>query len=179
MKPLSQFYKLLTEDELDELHEKAVDLLSDPGMKFENQAMLEALKKKGAKVDFANQTAKLPKNLIEETITTARKEELERTAKKDLVHEAEFPNMLTFSWHTPCRNRTPEVQASFGGGAPLFYDHDNKINRYAAGDDFLRMINLAEGLPEIIIMGNAVHYLKEKDGSDVAPKMVAIKGAIE
>ena len=41
------------------------------------------------------------------------------------------------------------------------------------------MINLAEGLPEIIIMGNAVHYLKEKDGSDVAPKMVAIKGAIE
>ena len=34
MKPLSQFYKLLTEDELDELHEKAVDLLSDPGMTF-------------------------------------------------------------------------------------------------------------------------------------------------
>lgn len=177
MKPISQFYKLLTENELDELHEKVVDLLSDPGMKFENQAMLEALQKKGAKVDFANQIARLPKNLIEETIIIARKEELERTAKKDLARETEFTNMLTFSWHTPYRNRTPKVQASFGGGAPLFYDHDNKINRYATGDDFLRMINLAEGLPEIVTVGNAVHYIKEKDGSDVAPKMVAIKGA--
>ncbi|MCX6347093.1 MAG: trimethylamine methyltransferase family protein [Actinobacteria bacterium] len=68
MKPISQFYKLLTENELDEIHEKVVDLLSDPGMKFENQAMLEALQKKGAKVDFANQIAKIKKNLIEETI---------------------------------------------------------------------------------------------------------------
>ena len=177
MKPLSQFYKLLTDNELDELHEKAIDLLSDPGMKFENQTMLEALQKKGAKVDFTAQTARIPKKLIEEVIEIARKEELERVSGKDLASETEFTNRLTFSWHTPYRNRTPKVQASFGGGAPLFYDYDKKINRYATGEDFLRTINLAEGLPEIVTVGNAVHYIKEKDGSDVAPKMVAIKGA--
>ena len=39
------------------------------------------------------------------------------------------------------------------------------------------MINLAEGIPEVITVGNAVHYIRENDGSDVAPKMVAVKGA--
>jgi trimethylamine---corrinoid protein Co-methyltransferase len=177
MKPLSHFYKLLTDIELEKLHENAAALLSDPGMKFESRTMLEALQKKGAKVDFDTQTARLPKKLIEETIEIACMEELERIAGKDLKSETGFTNRLTFSWHTPYRSRTPEVQASFGGGAPLFYDYDKKINRYATGEDFLRMVNLAEGLPEIVTVGNAVHYIKEKDGSDVAPKMVAIKGA--
>lgn len=177
MKPLSQFYRLLSDSEIEEMHENIINLLSDPGMKFENKNMLEALQKKGAKVDFAGQTAKLPKKLIEETIEIARKEELERASGKDLESETEFTNRLTFSWHTPYRSRNPGVQASFGGGAPLFYDYDKKINRYATGDDFLRLVNLAEGLPEIVTVGNAVHYIKEKDGSDVAPKMVAIKGA--
>ena len=85
--------------------------------------------------------------------------------------------MLTFSWHTPFKNRTPQVQASFGGGAPLYYDHTLKQNRYASASDVLRLIKLAEGLAEVVTVGNAVHYLKEEDGSDVAPKMVSIKGA--
>ena len=177
MKPLSQFYRLLSDSEIEEMHENIINLLSDPGMKFENKNMLETLQKKGAKVDFTSQTAKLPKKLIEETIEIARKEELERVSGKSLESETEFTNRLTFSWHTPYRSRNPRVQASFGGGAPLFYDYDKKINRYATGDDFLRLVNLAEGLPEIVTVGNAVHYIKEKDGSDVAPKMVAIKGA--
>jgi len=85
--------------------------------------------------------------------------------------------MLTFSWHTPFKNRTPDVQASFGGGAPLYYDHKLKQNRYATASDVLRMIKLAEGLEEVLTVGNAVHYLKEDNGGDIAPKMVAIKGA--
>jgi len=177
MKPLSIFYKLLTESEIELIHESAIGILSDPGMKFENQTMLEALEKKGATVDFSSQVAKLPKKLIEETIVMAGKEELERVKGKSLEKETELENMLTFSWHTPYRNRTPKIQASFGGGAPLFYDYSKKINRYATGEDFLKMIHLAEGLPEITTVGNAVHYIKEIDGSDVAPKMVAIKGA--
>lgn len=179
MKPLSQFYNLLTESELDELHKKVISLLGDPGMKFENQAMLEALQKKGAKVDFSTQIAKLPEKLVEEVIEIAYAEESQRISDNDgsVENETDLENKLTFSWHTPYRNRTPRVQASFGGGAPLFYDHDKKINRYATGEDFLRMVNLAEGLPEVVTVGNAVHYIKEKDGSYVAPKMVAIKGA--
>lgn len=179
MQPLSNFYKLLSENEIEMLHENVLKLLENPGMKIENQALLGALKKKGASVDFTGEIAKIPKKLTEEVIEIARRDEKERVAAKtgDPDSEIGYPNELTFSWHTPFRNRTPKIAASFGGGAPLYYDHKLKINRYATRDDFLRMVNLAEGIPEVNTVGNAVHYLKENDGIDVPPKMVAIKGA--
>jgi trimethylamine:corrinoid methyltransferase-like protein len=37
MKPLSQFYKLLNENELEEMHEKILNILNDPGMKFDKK----------------------------------------------------------------------------------------------------------------------------------------------
>lgn len=179
MKPLSNFYKLLSDIEVELLHENVTDLLEDPGIKIENKTMLEALQNDGAKVDFEAMVVKIPKKLMEDYIDIARKEEIERVKQKDnnSVLETSYPNKLTFSWHSPFRNRTPKIQASFGGGAPLYYDHKLKTNRYATKDDFIRMVNLAEAIPEVTTVGNAVHYLKESDGTDVAPKMVAIKGA--
>ena len=179
MRPMTNFYRLLSDDEVGILHEKALKILEEPGMKIENRTMLEALKKKGAKVDLEGEIAKIPPGLMEEFIGMARRDEINRVEKKakDNDLETAYPDMLTFSWHTPFRNRTPKVQASLGGGAPLYYDHRKKINRYATEKDFLRTVNLAEGIPEILTVGNAVHYVKENDGSDVSPKMVAIKGA--
>ncbi|MCL5069831.1 MAG: trimethylamine methyltransferase family protein, partial [Actinobacteria bacterium] len=179
MQPLSSFYKLLSDGEIELFHDSVIKLLENPGMKIENQFLLKALKKKGAKVDFENEIASMPKKLTEEVIEIAKKDEKERiTSKtKDLDSELKYPSKLTFSWHTPFRNRTPKIAASFGGGAPLYYDHKLKVNRYATANDFLKLIHLAEGIPEVITVGNAVHYLKENDGSDVPPKMVAIKGA--
>lgn len=179
MRPLNNFLRVLNDYEVEQLHEEVLKLLENPGMKIENQEMLMALKKKGAEVDFTGEIVKFPRKLIEETIELARKDEVERVSKKasDSKTELGYPNQLTFSWHTPFRNRAPLVQASLGGGAPLYYDHKLKLNRYATGEDFLRTITLAEGIPEIITVGNAVHYLKELDGTEVPPKMVAIKGA--
>ena len=192
MQPLTSFYSLLSDAEIELLHEKTVSLLGNPGIKIENRAMLEALKKKGAEVDFENEIARIPKNYIEEVIMIAAKEEkdkiknlslkegnLQKTRNKDNISsiEHDYDNQLTFSWHTPFKNQAPQIKASFGGGAPLYYDHILKKNRYAKKSDFLRLINLAEGLPEVATVGNAVHYIKEDDYKDVAPKMVAIKGA--
>jgi trimethylamine--corrinoid protein Co-methyltransferase len=128
-------------------------------------------------VDLGSELARFPRELVEETISIAAAEERERRSAGSPESELGYPNQLTFSWHTPFRNRTPAVQASIGGGAPMFYDHERKANRYATRDDFLCAIRLAEGLPEVVTMGNGVHYLKESDGSDVPPKMVAVKGA--
>lgn len=178
MRPITDFYKVLSDSEVEKLHGNALALLEDPGMKIENQALLEALKNKGARVDFTREVARIPKKLVEEVLAIALKEEKERGKEKILNDSsADYPGLLTFSWHTPFRDRTPIIKASFGGGAPLYYDHALKQNRYATEDDVLRMINLAEGLQAVATVGNAVHYLKESDGSDVAPKMVAIKGA--
>ncbi len=68
MQPLSNFYKLLSENEIEMLHENVLKLLENPGIKIENKALLEALKNKGASVDFTGEIAKIPKKLVEEVI---------------------------------------------------------------------------------------------------------------
>jgi len=175
MRPLTTFYRVLTDDEIEQMHESVMALLADPGMRLENPEILEALRRRGATVDMTTQVVRFPRALLEETIEIARQEEKARTAVDPSGIAS--PGQLTFSWHTPFANRTPDLAASMGGGAPMYYDHEKKVNRYATSDDFLRCVQLAEGIPEIITVGNAVHYLRESDGSEVAPKMVAIKGA--
>jgi trimethylamine:corrinoid methyltransferase-like protein len=150
-------------------------LLEDPGMRIENGEILRALERRGARVDHSAETVRFPRRFLEEVIEIARKEEAER--RRSDPSGVNSPNQLTFSWHTPFAERAPEIAASIGGGAPMYYDHGKKANRYATADDFLRTVHLSEGIPEIITVGNAVHYLKEPDGRDVPPKMVAIKGA--
>jgi trimethylamine--corrinoid protein Co-methyltransferase len=177
MRPLQLFHRVLSESEVERLHEAAVALLGDPGMRLENASLLEALRRKGATVDFSTEVVRFPRGLIEESLAIASAEERERRRAARPESELGYPDQLTFSWHTPFRNRTPPVQASIGGGAPMFYDHGRRVNRYATRDDFLATIRLAEGLPEVVTMGNGVHCLKEPDGSDVPPKMVAIQGA--
>jgi trimethylamine--corrinoid protein Co-methyltransferase len=175
MRPINQFVNVLSDDELEKLHDGALKLLENPGMKIENEAALRALEGKGAKVDYQTEIVRYPRKLVEETIEIARIEEEKRFSEGNTTVDA--PNALTISWHTPFHERTPKVQASLGGGCPQYYNHDKKETRIATADDFLRMVHLAEGIPEIVTVGNAVHYVREADGSEVAPKMVTIKGA--
>lgn len=175
MRPLNEFLKVLSDEEVEKLHDNALQLLHNPGIKIENEEALKALKARGAEVDFDNEVARFPRALIEETIKIAGKEEEERFSLGHTTVDA--PNALTMSWHTAYHERTPEVRVSIGGGCPQYYDHERKERRIATADDFLRMVHLAEGIPEIVTVGNAVHYVKESDGTDVPPKMVAIKGA--
>ena len=179
MRPIKQFYNLLSDYEIEKLHNSALNLLESPGMKIENKTMLEALKKDGADVDTDSEIAKIPKRLMEYYITIASEDEKKRVVEKDKQSDLEtaYPDSLTFNWHTPFRKQAPEIQASFGGGAPLYYDHEKRTNRYATRSDFIRLVNLAEAIPEVLTVGNAVHLIKEDDGSDIAPKMVAIRGA--
>jgi trimethylamine--corrinoid protein Co-methyltransferase len=164
---------VLSDGELDRLHDTALSLLQDPGMRIENDTALEALGRRGAAVE--GERVRFPRDLVEETLRIAREEEKQRFSGG--VATVNAPNALTFSWHTPFRERTPDMAVSMGGGCPRYYDHERGEGRLANADDFLRMAHLAEGIPEILTVGNAVHYLTESDGSQVPPAMVAIKGA--
>ncbi len=175
MRPLNRFMSVLSDDEVEKLHDNALKLLEDPGMRIENEDALKALDARGAKVDLQAQIVRFPRELVEETIKIARDEEKDRFSCGNTTIDA--PNALTMSWHTPFYERTPEVRISLGGGCPQYYDHEKKDRRIATADDFLRMVHLAEGITEIVTVGNAVHYIKETDGTEVAPKMVAILGA--
>jgi trimethylamine--corrinoid protein Co-methyltransferase len=173
MRPLYDFFRVLSNDELDKLHEAALGLLQNPGMKIENDIALEALQSRGARVE--GERVMFPPALVEETLNIARKEEEQRFSNG--VSTAEAQNALTFSWHTPLRERTSPVVVSMGGGCPRYYDHEKSETRLATADDFMRMIHLAEGIQDIVSVGNPVHFLRDRDGKEVPPAMVAIKGA--
>ena len=173
MRPLNDFYRVLSDDELDKLHKAALGLLQDPGMKIENDIALEALQSRGARVE--GERVMFPPALVEETLSIARKEEEQRFSNG--VSTAEAPNALTFSWHTPLRERTSPVVVSMGGGCPRYYDHERVETRLATANDFMRMIHLAEGIENIVTVGNPVHLLRDSDGKEVPPAMVAIMGA--
>jgi len=176
MLPVFSFAQIMSDDELEQLHEGALAILEDPGMRIENQGLLKALKNKGATVDFEQEIAKFPRKMVEETIEIAVREDNERLLENN-GSPVGAKEALAFSWHTPFPDGLPEPQYSFGCGCPLHYNYSDNSVHQATAQDFLDLINLAEGIPEIRAMGNPVHYLSEFDGAKVPPKMIAIKGA--
>ena len=60
--------KVLEDAQLDKIHDCSLKLLKEPGMKIINEKMLNALKLKGAKVDFNCKTVRFKPDIIEETI---------------------------------------------------------------------------------------------------------------
>ena len=156
MRPIDWFHRVLSDSEVEQLYEGALALLADPGMRLENEAMLRTLERKGGAVDRDAQVVRFPRAMVEETVARAQVEEQERRLQaagsgaaaaaasrgaggvaapgtRSAPSETSYLDQLTFSWHTPFHERVPPVQASFGGGAPLYYDHEARVNRYATG----------------------------------------------
>jgi trimethylamine--corrinoid protein Co-methyltransferase len=65
---------ILSEDEIELVHEKTLSLLDRPGIKVESERALKLLEEGGAKVDHGSMTARLPESLINETIKKMPKE---------------------------------------------------------------------------------------------------------
>jgi len=158
--------RVLDDKELQLLHESSLRLLADPGMKIMVPGFLEALEAKGAKVDHESQVVTFPERLVEETLEKARQ-------------ERETATRLPFSWHDnfDLSSRPAEVCASFGGACLYFYDYQHDCIRETTADDMLKMVRLGEALPDVKSVGNPLMYLREPDGSEVHPRMVALKGA--
>ncbi len=57
--------KVLAREEIEEIHQRALDVLQEVGCFFEHQEALTILKKHGALVDHSSRIAKLPRNMVE------------------------------------------------------------------------------------------------------------------
>lgn len=166
MRRLCEPIRLLTDDELRLLHEGSLRLLANTGMKFRSHGFLDALDAAGAKVDRNAQVVKFPANLIEATLETVRKQ-------RGIVPQ------LPLSWHNnfTLADRPSKVTASFGGACLYLHDLDKNVTRATTADDMLTMVRLGEALPDVKSVGNPLMYLRESDGTEVHPKLVALKGA--
>lgn len=173
---VTAFAQLLDNDGLERLHQGALALLSDPGMRIEAGGLLAALKRSGADVDTSRSLVRFPKKMLEETIALAADEDRQRLAKAggDVARAA---RCCAFSWHTAFANGVPQPQFSIGGGCPMFYRFEQHTVDEATAQDFLDVIRFAESVPEIATVGNPVHYVRDFAGRRVPPRMVAIHGA--
>ena len=57
MRPAIESYRVLSDGEVDQLHDSAVKLLEDPGMRIENEDLLRALESRGARVDYSGRSS--------------------------------------------------------------------------------------------------------------------------
>ena len=60
--------KILTEQQLDEIHRSMLRVLEETGLKIEHEKALKLLKESGCKVDFDTNRVKFPPWLVEECL---------------------------------------------------------------------------------------------------------------
>lgn len=157
--------RVLEDNELEKIHNYSLKILMNPGMKIFENRMLEALKDKGAEVDFDEKVVKFKPQIIEETINLMQQD----------LKEGRIPKYL--NGVTSEKTDDAEIQAKFGGACIQYFDWNNKKYRNPTEIDLINMVKLGEYLSEIKTVGNPVVYLKDKNGNPIEPRMQRIKTA--
>lgn len=88
------YLKFLSQNEIEEIHQRALDILQQVGCFFESEEALDILKKGGAIVDSSSKIAKLPRNMVEHALSltpssimlAARNPKHDIHAEKDRVY---------------------------------------------------------------------------------------------
>jgi len=131
--------KVLTRDEVREIHLTSLRVLQQAGAIFEDAGILKRLEEAGSDVDYGKQTAKIPEYLVKEVLRKA-------------------PSSFTLSG----RNRKYDVHLGDGrayartcGGQPFLVDR-NGLYRDATKKDTANLTRLADGLNNIDIQEGVV-----------------------
>jgi len=162
--------RLFDDDELEQLHQATLDILADPGMRIMSPALLEALARRGAKVDYGAQVVHFPAALVEQTIAEMQAEL--KAGRKPLIFNG------VVSSKTPTGpDGTRAILAKFGGACVEVYDFDRWEARQPSRKDLVDLVRLGQALPEVATVGNPVVYLFEDDGTPVDPRLQRVKTA--
>ena len=83
--------KLLNQSEIEEIHQRALDVLQQVGCFYESEEALSILEKHGAIVDHSTRIAKLPRNMVEKAVALCPSSMLlaARDPKKDIHAEGD------------------------------------------------------------------------------------------
>jgi len=176
MKPIQQFVMLMTNDEREKMRRAALELLENPGMRIGGAGLRKALAHKGASVDEVTRIVSFPSPMIEEVLQMAVMEDKVRFEKCQ-GNTIAAEEVLTFNWHAAHMTRFPRYDVAMGGGCPMYYDYPTLSARYGNEVDLIRLLHLAEGIPEIKKCGNPIHCIIDKNGEWVPKELMALKTA--
>ncbi|UCB44723.1 MAG: trimethylamine methyltransferase family protein [Spirochaetota bacterium] len=131
MRPL---LKVLSDEELKEVHEASLAILEKTGMLIDHEKARDILAETGAKVDHETRIVKYPPELIEEKLKLVPKKFIRRgrTEEFDIASENDG-----------------EIYARVAGGATGYIDLETGEHRRARLDDWKEFAKLADALPTI------------------------------
>ena len=136
----TQQIKVLSEEQVKTIHEKALYILENMGMTFAYEPALDYLEKAGCEVDRETQKVKFPKELVEKCIESAP---------------------ATFDLY----DRNGEFYCTFGDGVTRFnpgssagnvLDHDGDTARLSNVKDLKLLTKVAQSLPHIDFVSSSI-----------------------
>ena len=111
--------RFLSEDEQLKIHEKSIRILEEVGVKFLSDRALQVLEKNGARVDYSEKLAQIPREMVDQAL---------KTAPKSFVLGARNPDF-----------DVPYPSAYTGyvldGGGVFTFDYKNGERRYSTLED--------------------------------------------
>ncbi|MCW3490973.1 trimethylamine methyltransferase family protein [Dethiobacter alkaliphilus] len=146
----SGYYRPLSDTDIEKIHETTVSILQDPGVKVTNPEALQLFHDKGAHVDFAEKTVRIPRSMLEDAIASAPSRVIlyGREEKNNLLLEGKRTYMGT------------------GGTVLTVLDMDSGERRKAGIRDLIDLARLADQLDNVHFFMLPV-FPAEADGDNV------------
>lgn len=138
-------FEMLTEHEVERIHEGTLDILASTGMKVDDERSRDILREGGCLVDHENQRVKFPPDLVQWAIE-------------------QCPGTFTV------KARNPEHSLEFGGNTTYFssfpgftwLDLDTQERREATVEECARLVRLCDALPMVHTICQPVAHLGDK-----------------
>lgn len=140
-----QRYQILSENDIQMIHENSLKILEEVGVVFQYEPALEVFREHGARVD--GQTVCIPRGLVECSIESA-------------------PSEFTLYARDPKRNivfNTNDTHYTGPGGASFVQDMDEG-RRFSSKEDFIKLVKLFQSL-DLIEMHHVPCEMNDVDPS--------------
>jgi len=145
---VSGLLKMLSTNEMEELHQSALKILADIGMWIEAENARNYFKKAGCHVNDGTKIVRFPKKVVEDSVENMRKK-FKDTSKGDVWARVRYSR--TYYTSQPHRLYT-DFTANTGGFPPFILDLDKK-RRMADLNDVIDSIRLVDALDNIDMAG--------------------------
>lgn len=148
---ITQPIRVLTQNDMEEIHQAALTILEDVGMKIESEKALAYLKKIGCKVDANSYHVIFPKKIVQQYVNKMR---------NDYDDPKRIPEKMSVRYsHIRFRKQPHKIHTDFtasaGGFCCFILDMDGN-RREATMDDVHKSINMVNNLDSVDYTGMPV-----------------------
>ncbi len=158
-------FELLTEKEIERVHEASLAVLSKTGMRIESEELLTGLRKIGARVNDSTKTVLFPERIVEGTIENNRR--LLKSGKKLHLLNGVTSEITGRSY----------IEAKISGGCEKYLDWDSQSLQDPGEQELLNYVRIGEKIPEVGFVGNPVVLSRDENGKRVDEKLRRVKTA--